>query len=230
MDKLSLRTTNEIAKVIDQTLLKADATNEDIQKLICQAIELSFWGICINPCHVRFARSYLHTITDRVELMPKIITVINFPLGAGTLGGIEVEAREAIALGADELDMVMNISAFKSMEYSFVEDGIRAVVSEAGGHIVKVIIETAILTTDEIVRASKIAKKAGADFIKTSTGYSKRGASVEDVKTIREAVKMDIKASGGIKTYHKFKAMIDAGATRIGTSSGHVILKDSSYE
>jgi deoxyribose-phosphate aldolase len=215
-------TAEEIARMIDHTLLKPDATRSDIAKLCHEALQFEFASVCVNPCCVAQAAEVLRGSRVRV------CTVVGFPLGA-TLTSVKMfETQETIPLGAREIDMVINIGALKSGDDEAVEADIRAVTeaSHRGGAICKVIIEAALLTNDEKIRASRAAKNAGADFVKTSTGFGPGGATVEDVRLIRSVVgpQMGIKAAGGIRTWQDFQQMIDAGATRIGSSSGVKIL------
>lgn len=206
----------QLSKFIDHTLLKPEATSEDIKNLCKEAIEYGFASVCINPCRVKLASELLKG-TD-----VKVCTVIGFPLGATTSEVKAFETKEAIANGASEVDMVMNIGAMKEKDYDQVEKDIRAVVEAAGGKaIVKVILENCLLKKEEIKKACEICKKAGADFVKTSTGFNKSGATVEDVKLMRQAVgdKMGVKAAGGIRDAITARAMLEAGATRLGTSS-----------
>ena len=201
---------------IDHTLLKADANKEQILSLIDEAKKYEFASVCVNPTWVKTASELLK------DSSVKVCTVIGFPLGASTSAVKAFEAKDAIANGADEIDMVINIGALK-----LVEDDIKAVVEASGSKLVKVIIETCLLTDEEKVEACQLAKLAGADFVKTSTGFSTGGATIEDIELMREAVGpiMGVKASGGARTLEAAKAFIKAGATRIGTSSGVAIMK-----
>ena len=189
--------------------------------LIEEATEHDFASVCVNPTWVAFAAQALKG-TD-----VKVCTVIGFPLGANTPEVKAFEAEDAIQNGADEIDMVINIGALKSQDYELVEKDIRAVVEAAKGTLVKVIIETCLLTDDEKVKACQIAQKAGADFVKTSTGFSTGGATVADVALMRKTVgpNMGVKASGGARSYEDALAFIKAGATRIGASSGVAIME-----
>lgn len=211
----------KLNKYIDHTLLKADASQEQIMNLIEEATEHDFASVCVNPTWVAFAAQALKG-TD-----VKVCTVIGFPLGANTPEVKAFEAEDAIQNGADEIDMVINIGALKSQDYELVEKDIRAVVEAAKGTLVKVIIETCLLTEDEKVKSCQIAQKAGADFVKTSTGFSTGGATVADVALMRKTVgpDMGVKASGGARSYEDAQAFIEAGATRIGTSAGVAIMK-----
>lgn len=211
-----------ISSMIDHTLLKPDATKEDIKKLCNEAKEYKLFSVCINPQYVRLAKECLNGSNV------KVATVIGFPLGSNTKEVKAFEAQDAINNGADELDMVINIGALKDRDYDTVRDDIKAVVTAAKGKaLVKVIIETCLLGKEEKIAACKLALEAGADFVKTSTGFSTGGAKVEDIKLMKEVVKdkMGIKASGGIRDAKTALAMIEAGATRIGASSSIAIVK-----
>ncbi|MBU8755157.1 MULTISPECIES: deoxyribose-phosphate aldolase [Priestia] len=212
-----------ITGIIDHTLLKADATEEQIMVLAQEAKEYSFASVCVNPTWVKKAAELLK---DAPEV--KVCTVIGFPLGATTSAVKAFETTNAIENGADEVDMVINIGALKDKNYDLVQSDIQAVVDAAKGKaLVKVIIETALLTDEEKAKVSELAVKAGADFVKTSTGFSTGGATVEDVALMRKTVGPDVgvKASGGVRGLEDAKAMIEAGATRIGASSGVSIAK-----
>jgi len=211
----------KLNKYIDHTLLKPDASQEQIETLIEEAKKYDFASVCVNPTWVSFAAQVLKG-TD-----VKVCTVIGFPLGANTPELKAFETSDAIQNGADEVDMVINIGALKSRNFDLVERDIRAVVEAAKGTLVKVIIETCLLTDDEKVKACQIAQKAGADFVKTSTGFSTGGATVEDVALMRKTVgpDMGVKASGGARSYEDALAFIKAGATRIGASSGVAIME-----
>lgn len=223
----------ELAKYIDHTLLKADATQAQIEKLCQEAAEYHFKSVCINPAYVGLAKELLK---DSASL---VCTVIGFPLGANTTEVKVVEAQQAVKDGADEIDMVINISKAKDGDWDYVLQDIQQVVQAVDPAITtKVIIETSLLTDEEIVKVSQIVQQAGADFVKTSTGFSTGGATVKDVKLMREAVgpEFDIKASGGVSNYEEAIEMIEAGATRIGASKGIAIVSgvtteesDSSY-
>lgn len=211
----------KLNKYIDHTLLKPDASQEQIETLIEEAKKYDFASVCVNPTWVSFAAQALKT-TD-----VKVCTVIGFPLGANTPELKAFETSDAIQNGANEVDMVINIGALKSRNFDLVERDIRAVVEAAKGTLVKVIIETCLLTDDEKVKACQIAQKAGADFVKTSTGFSTGGATVRDVALMRKTVgpDMGVKASGGARSYEDALAFIEAGATRIGASSGVAIME-----
>src|SRR5580692_5373382 len=213
------------AGLIDHTLLKPDASREDIRKLCQEAVRFGFASVCINPWNVPLAAELVR------GTKVKVCTVIGFPLGA-TLPRIKIqEAEEAIKLGAQEVDMVLNIGALKSGLDDVMESDICAVVDVAhrGGAICKVIFETSLLTVEEKVRASLASKRAGADFVKTSTGFSTGGATAEDVALMRAVVGTDIgvKASGGVRTFEDLKKMVCAGATRIGASASVKIMEQA---
>ncbi|WP_019721575.1 deoxyribose-phosphate aldolase [Heyndrickxia coagulans] len=212
-----------LAAYIDHTLLKPEATEKDILKLTAEAAQYHFASVCIHPYWVKLAAKELAG-TD-----VKVCTVIGFPLGATTAETKAFETKKAIEDGADEIDMVINIGALKSGDIEAVEADIRAVVEAAQGKLVKVIIETCLLTNEEKELACRLSVKAGAHFVKTSTGFSTGGATVEDVKLMRQTVgdKAGVKASGGIHTKAEAEAMIEAGATRIGASSGVKIVSES---
>lgn len=211
-----------LAGMIDHTLLKADATEEQIRKLCEEAKELKFASVCVNPTNVTLASRLLQGTPV------KVCTVIGFPLGAATSTVKAMETRDAIANGANEIDMVVNVGALKSGNDQLVEDDIRAVVNAAKGRaIVKVILEMALLTREEKIKGCEIAKKAGADFVKTSTGFGPGGATAEDVALMRQTVgpTMGIKAAGGIRTAEDAEKMVAAGATRIGASASVAIVQ-----
>ena len=212
-----------LASYIDHTNLQPVATANEVHTLCAEARKHHFASVCVNPCQVTAAKKALQ------ESGVKVAAVIGFPLGATTTPAKAFEAREAIGNGADELDMVINIGALKEGRDSCVEEDIRAVVEAAGQSVVKVIIETCYLADDEIVRACKLAVSAGADFVKTSTGFGPAGAKVEHVRLMRAAVgpEVGVKAAGGIRTYRDAMAMIEAGANRIGTSSGISIIQEA---
>ncbi|AAM24230.1 Deoxyribose-phosphate aldolase [Caldanaerobacter subterraneus subsp. tengcongensis MB4] len=214
-----------IAKMIDHTLLKPNATKEEIKKVCEEAREYGFASVCINPCFVDLAYEMLKD-TD-----VKVCTVVGFPLGANTIETKVVEAVEAVKKGATEIDMVLNISMLKSGEYDYVKKEIGEVVKAVKSHgdiVVKVILETCYLSDEEKIKACEISKEAGADFVKTSTGFGPGGATVEDVKLMRKVVgeNFGVKASGGIRSYEDAKAMIEAGANRIGASAGVKIVEE----
>ena len=213
---------NNLNQYIDHTLLKANATLNDIEILIEEAKKFQFKAVCLNPYWVKTAADLLK---DSNIL---ICTVIGFPLGATTLESKVFETKDALNNGADEIDMVINIGALKDQNYSYVLKEIKEVVKAADGKTVKVIIEIALLTEEEIIKASQLVVKAGANFVKTSTGFSTSGATISAVKLIKATVldKSFIKAAGGIKNQAMMRAMIEAGADRIGTSSGVALIKD----
>lgn len=211
-------TRDQLARMIDHTLLKPDATPKDIKRICSEAIEHNFASVCVNPVHVSLAAKML----ERTNI--NVCTVIGFPLGANTTKTKTFEMKNALINGAQEADMVINIGALKSGDYETVKKDISAVVNSAGDAIVKVIIETGLLTDEEKVYACKLAKEAGADFVKTSTGFSGK-ATVSDVKLMRKIFKKGVKASGGIRTYEDAIALVKAGATRIGTSAALSIIK-----
>jgi deoxyribose-phosphate aldolase len=222
---MSQLTASEVAALIDHTVLKADATEADIRKLCDEARTYGFASVCINPSWVTLAARLLK------DAKPKVCTVIGFPLGATTTVAKVCETEEALADGAKEIDMVINIGLLKSDKPDGVEQDIR-VVSDAAhksGAICKVIIETCLLTREEKTLASQLAKNAAADFVKTSTGFSTSGATIDDVKLMRETVgpAMGVKASGGVRSLADLRAMFAAGATRIGTSSGVKIVEEA---
>jgi deoxyribose-phosphate aldolase len=222
----STATAHDWASLIDHTLLKPEASEADIKKLCDEAAQFGFASVCVNPSWVKRASEFL-----RGTNVP-VCTVIGFPLGA-TLPDVKAfEARRAIFNGAREVDMVINIGALKSGDDCTVEDDIRAVVDAAheNGILCKVIIETALLTDEEKVRACLSSKNAGADFVKTSTGFAKGGATVDDVALMRRVVgaELGVKASGGVKGIEDARAMFEAGATRIGASVGVKIAQEAS--
>ena len=208
-------------QMIDHTILKPDATKAMVQKIIDEAIEYQFASVCVNPCHVAYCASQLQ------DSNVKVCTVIGFPLGATTSAAKAFETSEAIKNGADEVDMVINIGALKDGNQDLVFNDIQAVVKAAQGKTVKVIIETCLLNDEEIITACKLAKKAQANFVKTSTGFSSGGAKAKDVALMKATVKdeLEVKASGGIKTKADLQAMVEAGASRIGTSAGVALVK-----
>lgn len=212
----------KMEKYIDHTLLKPESTDMDVQKVCLDAKKYNFKSVCINPGWVKYTADLLKD--SDVETC----TVIGFPLGANTSKVKAFEAEQAVKEGATEVDMVINIGALKSEDFALVYDDIKAVVDAVKGKaLVKVIIEACLLNDNEKVRACEAAKRAGADFVKTSTGFSTGGATIEDVKLMRKTVgeKMGVKASGGVRSIEDAKAMIEAGATRIGTSNGVAIVE-----
>ncbi len=213
----------KIASLIDHTLLKPEASTSQIKTLCAEARRYQFASVCINPGYVPLCREELKGSDV------KVCTVIGFPLGASTSQTKAFETRDAIDNGAGEIDMVINIGLLKSKHYVKVEDDIKAVVEAAKGAIVKIILETALLTDNEIIKACQLSKSGGAHFVKTSTGFAKGGASVHAVELMRRTVGMGmgVKASGGIKSFTDADKMIKAGATRIGASASVEIIKGS---
>ena len=210
----------QLASMIDHTILKADATRESVEKICKEALEYKFASVCINPANVELAAEML----KGSEV--KVCTVIGFPLGANTSEVKAFETKDAIAKGADEVDMVINIGRLKDKDYEYVKNDIKAVVEAAKGKaLTKVIIETCLLNDEEKVKVCELSKEAGADFVKTSTGFSTGGATPEDIKLMRETVgpDMGVKASGGVRSFEDAKAVIENGATRIGASSSITI-------
>lgn len=214
-------TTQELAQKIDHTCLKADATFSDIEQCCAEAREQSFYAVCVNPQFVSLCKQLLKGSAV------KVCTVIGFPLGANNSLTKIFETRQALQDGADEVDMVINISALKSSRLDLVQNDIAGVVQAAKGKTVKVIIETHLLNREEKISACQLAKSAGAQFVKTSTGFLGGGATVEDVRLMKDTVgtKMQVKASGGIRDVRALESMLAAGASRIGTSQGVSILK-----
>lgn len=210
----------KLNKLIDHTLLKQDASPEQIVKLCEEAKQFDFMSVCVNPAYVPLAAECLKGSDV------KVCTVIGFPLGMNLTKTKIEEAELCIKQGAEEIDMVINVGMLKAGHDDYVEEEIRQLKSVAGSKILKVIIETCLLTDEEKVRACVASKKAGADFVKTSTGFSTGGATVHDVKLMRTTVgpDMGVKASGGVRTHEDLMAMVEAGASRIGTSNGTKIL------
>ena len=208
-------------KMIDHTVLKADTPLETVKRICDEAMEYGFASVCINPCHVAYCADYLK------DSDVNVCTVIGFPLGANTSAVKAFETKNAIANGADEIDMVMNIGALKDKNYDLVRDDIKAVVEAANGTLVKVILETCLLTEDEIKKACELCVEGKADYVKTSTGFSTRGATIEDVRIMKEAVhgKAKVKAAGGVRTPEDMVKIVAAGADRIGTSAGPKLMK-----
>ena len=205
-----------LASIVDHTLLDTDSTRADIDRICKEADEYSFASVCVSPIWVKEAAKELK------DSKVNVCTVIGFPQGATPSSVKAFETKQAIEDGADEVDMVITVGKLKAGEYDDVEKDIKAVVDAANGKLVKVIIECCLLTDDEKVKACELAKKAGADFVKTSTGFSKWGAKPEDVALMRKTVGKDmgVKASGGIHTKEEAEAMVNAGANRIGASHG----------
>ena len=213
----------EIAAMIDHTQLKAFATRDQIETLCREAAEYHFASVCVNPCHVALAARLLK------DTGVKVCTVIGFPLGANTPETKAFETRDAIRNGAQECDMVINVGALKDGDVDLVEKDIRAVVEAANGTLVKVIIETCYLTDEEKKLACKAAARAGADFVKTSTGFGTGGATPHDVALMRASIPdhMKVKASGGVHNYAEAMAVVEAGASRLGASAGIAIVQDA---
>ncbi|WP_419182703.1 deoxyribose-phosphate aldolase [Metabacillus fastidiosus] len=212
----------DLARTIDHTALKADTTKTAVETLCMEAKQFNFASVCVNPTWVELAAELL----KGTEV--KVCTVIGFPLGANTPETKAFETKDAIEKGAEEVDMVINIGALKDRNDVLVERDIHAVVEAARGKaLTKVIIETSLLTEEEKIRACEIAVKAGADFVKTSTGFSTGGATTADISLMRKTVgpKIGVKASGGVRDLEGAKSLIEAGATRIGASSGIAIVK-----
>ncbi|SMB98742.1 deoxyribose-phosphate aldolase [Thermanaeromonas toyohensis ToBE] len=217
----------KIAAVIDHTLLKPVATQRDIERLCNEALECGFFSVCLNPCYVPWAAKLLEGSGIRV------CTVVGFPLGATTIRNKVLEASEAIDNGAAEIDMVINLSLFKSGAEDYIRRELKEIIQTAKTKnkdtVVKVIIETCLLEEQEKLILTRLALEEGADFIKTSTGFNGPGATVEDVRLIRQVVgdKAGVKASGGIRTYSDAVKMLEAGANRLGTSSGLSIYQEA---
>jgi deoxyribose-phosphate aldolase len=211
-----------IASKIDHTLLKPDATKENIKQLCDEAVKQKFYSVCINSIWLKDAYNFLLGSTV------KLCTVSGFPLGVSSTSCKLHELEISIQDGASEIDMVMNIGFFKDKKYKIVSDEISSMVTIAQGKIIKVIIESGILTKEEVRIAAKLVEDSGAQFVKTSTGFSAFGASTEIINIIKKALKSDtkIKASGGIKSFYQVQDLLDAGAKRIGTSSGVIIMKE----
>ncbi len=209
-------------KYIEHTLLKQDATKDEVVKLLKEACEYKFLGVCVNPCNVSLAKQYLKD-TGNNEV--KVVTVIGFPLGQSTTESKILETIDAVKNGADEIDMVINCGKLKDGDYDYITEEISKIKAACQNHNLKVILETDLLTKDEIKTACELCIKGGADFVKTSTGFVKNGvgAKAEDVKLMYETVKaagLQVKASGGIRDREAAIKMIEAGASRLGTSSG----------
>jgi deoxyribose-phosphate aldolase len=237
--QVSFRDPAAVAALIDHTLLKPQATQSDIESLCHEALKFRFASVCLNPVYVPVAAAILNSLgTSRQSSAPnvlsqpavKVCTVVGFPLGANDASTKLAEAHIALSQGARELDMVIHIGALKAAQNDRVTADIRAIcdAAHAGNAICKVIIETCLLTEEEKVRACRLAATAGADFVKTSTGFSTAGATVEDIALMRTVVgpHIGVKASGGIRTLDDLQKMVQAGATRIGTSSGPRILQE----
>ena len=212
---------NNIASYIDHTMLAPQATVSQIRKLCEEAVKYHFASVCVNSCHVALCAELLKGTGVNV------CTVVGFPLGAMSTKAKAFEAECAVADGAVEIDMVINVGALKDENWNFVEDDIRAVKKACGGKLLKVILETCLLTDDEIVRACQLSEAAGADYVKTSTGFSKGGATAEAVSLMRKTVgdRLGVKASGGIRDRESALKMIEAGASRLGCSAGVKIME-----
>ncbi len=216
----------EIGKYIDHTNLKMDATTEDITKLCEEAIENNFENVCVHPYYVSLAKELLKNTNIGV------CTVVGFPLGMNTPKVKSFEAIDAVENGADEIDMVINVGALKDKDYDYVKKEIELIRDDIDGKILKVIIETSLLTKEEIAKMTEICNETFVHYIKTNTGFGSRGVSLEDIKTINENKNelLEIKASGGIKTFKQMNELIEAGASRIGTSSSVEIVKNMKEE
>ena len=217
----------DYAKMIDHTLLKPEATKEQVKNLCEEAVQYGFHSVCVNSSFVYYCAELLK------DSDVKVCTVIGFPLGAMSTAGKAAEAQAAVADGAEELDMVIHVGMIKSGDWDYVKQDIASVVEAAGDKaVVKVILETCLLTDEEKRKACMICKEAGASFVKTSTGFSNGGATVKDVALMREAVGSDmgVKASGGIRSFQDARAMVEAGADRIGASTGIAIIREKKEE
>lgn len=211
---------------IEHTLLRQDAKSDDVKKILDEAIEYGFWGVCVNPCNVKFAKQYLK---ENKGASINVVTVVGFPLGQNTTEIKILETIDAIKNGADEIDMVLNVGRLKERDDAYIINEISGIKMACQGKILKVIIETDLLTKDEIKKACELCVKGGANFVKTSTGFVKNGvgAKVEDVQLMYKTVKdagLKVKASGGIRDRETAQKMIEAGASRLGTSSGVAIV------
>lgn len=215
-------TREELAQYLDHTLLKADASKGDLEQLCAEARQYKTWSVCVNPCNLLAARDLLQGSSVR------LCTVVGFPLGQMTSEAKAFETAEAVFNGADEIDMVVNVGRVKDKDFSYVREDIQSVVNSAQGKVTKVILETSLLDQEEIAAVCRIAQAAGADFLKTSTGFSTGGARVEDIRLMRATVGqgMGIKASGGIRSLQDALAMIAAGANRLGVSASVRILEE----
>lgn len=214
-----------INRLIDHTLLKPDAKQEEIEKLCAEAIKYHFMSVCVNPCNVNLCAKLLKGSDV------KVCTVIGFPLGTNISKTKIEETKYCLENGASEIDMVINIGRLKDKDYDYVENEIREIKNVCKDNILKVILETSLLSDEEIVKACQLSQNAGADFVKTSTGFSKGGATTHAVKLMRETVKdaLGVKASGGIHSYEEAMAMVEAGANRIGASSGIKIVEGAKH-
>jgi deoxyribose-phosphate aldolase len=221
---VALKEWQSVARIIDHTLLRPEAAKEQVIQICREALQYSFASVCVNPCYVTLASSMLRGSQS------KVCTVIGFPLGATLTTIKRLEAFDTIRLGADELDMVLNVGALKAGDHGTVQADIRAVaeVTHDSGSILKVILETALLTAEEKTLACELSVTAGADFVKTSTGFSTGGATRDDVALMRRVVgnRARVKASGGIRTAADVAAMVSAGADRIGASASVAIVRE----
>lgn len=213
-----------LASYIDHTILKPDATRDDVIRACQEAIQFGFAGVCVNPCYIKLVAEQLK------DQKPVAVCVVGFPLGANLTAIKAFEAKEAVSLGAQEIDMVINQANLKAHDDNAVLDDIKAVVKASAPALVKVILETGSLTAEEITRGCILAKQAGAHFVKTSTGFGGSGATLEAVRLMRQTVgpHMGVKASGGIRDDASALAMIQAGASRLGTSASVAIVSHSS--
>lgn len=211
----------EYNKLIDNTLLKADATEEQIKSLCKESKEWNFMSVCVNPYYIPFCKKELS------GSYVKVCTVIGFPLGQMTTEAKVFETKDALEKGADEIDMVINVAALKDKKYDYVKNEIAEIKKACGDHVLKVILECCLLNDEEKVKACLLAKEAKADFVKTSTGFSIHGATVHDVELMRKTVgpEMGVKAAGGVRSHEELLEMVKVGATRIGTSSGVKLMK-----
>lgn len=207
-------------KLIDHTILKQDASLASIEKLCQEAKEFDFMSVCVNPAYVSLCAELLK------ESDVKVCTVIGFPLGANATAVKVYETSVAVKDGADEIDMVINVTMLKAGKYDYIYEEIKAIKEACNGKLLKVILETCLLTDEEVVKACELSVKAGADFVKTSTGFSTGGATVHHVALMRKTVgpNVGVKASGGVRTHEDLLAMVEAGANRIGTSAGCKII------
>lgn len=212
----------KLSKYIDHTLLKADATKKQIEKLCQEAIEYDFMAVCVNPSYITYCKELLKNSDV------KVCTVIGFPLGQNTTASKVFEAKDAIIAGADEIDMVLNVAKLKDKDNEYVQKEIAAIKEVCQDKVLKVIIETCLLTEEEKIRACELILNAGADFVKTSTGFSLHGATFEDVALLKTCVsdKAKVKAAGGVKSQQDFLRMLELGADRIGTSSGVKLIEN----
>jgi deoxyribose-phosphate aldolase len=222
MIKMAVIDKKTMASMIDHTILKAGATKEQIVEICSQAKEYNFASVCVSPCFVKLAAKELK------DSKVKVCTVIGFPLGANSTQVKAFEAKKAVEEGAHEVDMVIQVGALKEGDFKYVQNDISEVVKASEGAHIKVIIETCYLTDEEKIKTCEIAKKAGANFVKTSTGFGTGGATASDIELMRKTVgdELGVKASGGVRSLQEALVMIKAGANRIGTSSGVSILKE----